>query len=393
MYFIRQYFSGIQDKYTRSCPETDEKHHNNAVRLFPCLPWKEGKRIVLRIFAGGKHIRYMDTRTFITRYREAFGEAAPLPLVFFYSDHRKAATEKVPGCFLKYLRQAFDGQPVCLDSGNITCGGGRFYAGFTPMPDHVPVFVSQKEKYKESPGLIKEYLDFMGPVPAQKKFLNFVRADQAESFDGMEGLLFIASPDVISGLCAWAFFDRNDPETVSLVFGSGCSSIVANAARENARGGFRTFVGLTDPSARQWFDEDVFSFVIPACRFGAMAGTMDRCCFSDTAGWSRIRSRINAVRRAVPAWAEEMNCAITVCDAEGTILYMNAMSRETYIKYGDLTGRNLMDCHGERSKGIIRKLIETGGQNVYTKVYRITIETDTGPANRMGTKKRHFDTF
>lgn len=61
-------------------------------------------------------------------------------------------------------------------------------------------------------------------------------------------------------------------------------------------------LGLTDPSARQWFDEDVMSFVIPACRLSAMTETMDRCCFSDTAGWSRIRSRINTVRRAVPSW-------------------------------------------------------------------------------------------
>lgn len=206
----------------------------------------------------------MDTQTFITRYRAAFGEAAPLPLVFFYSDAQTAGTEKIPGCFLRYLHQAMDGKPVCLGTENITCGGGKFYAGFTPMPDHVPIFVSQKEKYKETPELIKEYLGTMGPVPANKKYLNFVRADQAGSFEGMEGLLFLASPDVISGLCAWAFFDRNDPETVSLVFGSGCSSIVANAVRENRAEGFRTFIGLTDPSARQWFDKDIFSFVIPA---------------------------------------------------------------------------------------------------------------------------------
>lgn len=308
----------------------------------------------------------MNTQTFITRYRAAFGEAAPLPLVFFYSDAQTAGTEKIPGCFLRYLHQAMDGKPVCLGTENITCGGGKFYAGFTPMPDHVPIFVSQKEKYKETPELIKEYLGTMGPVPANKKYLNFVRADQAGSFEGMEGLLFLASPDVISGLCAWAFFDRNDPETVSLVFGSGCSSIVANAVRENRAEGFRTFIGLTDPSARQWFDKDIFSFVIPACRFRTMEQTMDRCCFNDTAGWKKIRDRINIVRRTVPDWAEEMNCAITVCDRNGVILYMNAKSRETYIKHGNLIGKNLMDCHSDRSKSIIRDLLETGGQNVYT---------------------------
>ena len=35
-------------------------------------------------------------------------------------------------------------------------------------------------------------------------------------------------------------------------------------------------------------------------------------------------------------WAKEMNCAVTVCDAEGVIIYMNDKSRETYKKEGDL---------------------------------------------------------
>ena len=61
-----------------------------------------------------------------------------------------------------------------------------------------------------------------------------------------------------------------------------------------------------------------------------------------------------------------MNCAITVCDAEGVILYMNYKSRETYRKHGDLIGKNLMSCHNDRSKSIISHLLETGGQNVYT---------------------------
>ena len=310
--------------------------------------------------------RIMNTDTFVKEYREAFGMAAPLPLIFSYSDTPYAETGKEPGCFLKYLRHAFAGTPVSLNQENITCGGGRYYAGFTPMPDHVPAFVSQKEKYKESAGLVLDNLKANGPLPCRKKFLNFIRVDMTGSFDGMEGLLFIASPDIISGLCAWAFYDRNDADTVSLLFGSGCSSTIANAVRENSNGGYRSFVGLTDPSARAWFGENDLSFVIPASRFTVMSETMTRCCLHDTAGWGRIRDRINTVRKAVPVWADELNCAITVCDAEGIILYMNGKSVQTYMRHGNLIGKNLMDCHNDRSKAIIRQLLETGGQNVYT---------------------------
>lgn len=65
-------------------------------------------------------------------------------------------------------------------------------------------------------------------------------------------------------------------------------------------------------------------------------------------------------------WAEGMACAVTVCDAEAKIVYMNRKARETYRKHGDLIGKNLYDCHNERSQGIIRRLLETGGANAYT---------------------------
>lgn len=68
----------------------------------------------------------------------------------------------------------------------------------------------------------------------------------------------------------------------------------------------------------------------------------------------------------VPDWAKEMNCAVTVCDTEGVILYMNDKAKETFAAHGDLIGKNLMGCHSDRSKAIIRQLLETGGSNAYT---------------------------
>ena len=61
-----------------------------------------------------------------------------------------------------------------------------------------------------------------------------------------------------------------------------------------------------------------------------------------------------------------MNCAVTVCDTEGVILYMNEKARATYIRHGNLIGSNLFGCHNERSREIIRRLLADGGTNVYT---------------------------
>lgn len=69
---------------------------------------------------------------------------------------------------------------------------------------------------------------------------------------------------------------------------------------------------------------------------------------------------------SIPDWAWGMNCAITVCDADCRIIYMNARSRETYKKHGDLIGYNLLDCHPERAQAIICRLLAEGGQNCYT---------------------------
>ncbi|MEZ3550471.1 MAG: PAS sensor protein [Muribaculaceae bacterium] len=65
-------------------------------------------------------------------------------------------------------------------------------------------------------------------------------------------------------------------------------------------------------------------------------------------------------------WAQEMNCAVTVCDAEGVIVYMNAPAKVLYKKHGDLIGKDLMGCHSERSKDIIRHILSTGESNSYT---------------------------
>lgn len=68
----------------------------------------------------------------------------------------------------------------------------------------------------------------------------------------------------------------------------------------------------------------------------------------------------------VPAWADDTNCAITVCDADCTVIYMNEKAKATFASRGNLIGANLMDCHNENSRNIIRRLLDQGGTNCYT---------------------------
>lgn len=50
----------------------------------------------------------MKVDVFINNFREAFGEAAELPIVFWYSDKAVSGTEKINGCFFKGTSSHFN---------------------------------------------------------------------------------------------------------------------------------------------------------------------------------------------------------------------------------------------------------------------------------------------
>lgn len=110
----------------------------------------------------------MDIHTFIGNYREAFGQQAELPIVFWYSDQPEAPAEKVNGCFFKSMAQIRNGKTISLNAETIGCGGGKFYTGFTDMPEHVPGFVSLKEKYKKTPDMVVDFIQELQVPKAEK---------------------------------------------------------------------------------------------------------------------------------------------------------------------------------------------------------------------------------
>ena len=234
----------------------------------------------------------MELKDFIGSYREAFGEKAQLPLLFGYSDEPVAPTAKIGGCFFKGLQAAREGSPVSLSAEVIGCGGGKLYTGFSDMPERVPNFVSLVEKYKKTPEMVADYVKGLNMSRSAKPYLNFVRADQADSLDGFEGVMFYATPDMLSGLCGWAFFDSNEPDAVVAQFGSGCSTVVSMTVVENARGGHRCFLGLFDPSVRPWVGKDELSFTVPMSRFTAMLDSMRNCFLFGSHAWERVKTRM-----------------------------------------------------------------------------------------------------
>lgn len=65
-------------------------------------------------------------------------------------------------------------------------------------------------------------------------------------------------------------------------------------------------------------------------------------------------------------WAEGIDCAVTICDANCKILYMNKRSRETFARHGDIIGHDLLQYHPEHARKKILEMLANGTDNAYT---------------------------
>jgi transcriptional regulator with PAS, ATPase and Fis domain len=67
-------------------------------------------------------------------------------------------------------------------------------------------------------------------------------------------------------------------------------------------------------------------------------------------------------------WSDEFDGAVTICDLEGVITYMNEKSKKQFEKYegGVLPGNNLIYCHPEPSRTMLLKMLKEPITNTYT---------------------------
>ncbi len=234
----------------------------------------------------------MTPQQFIEKFREAFGEAAPMPIAFWYGDTAVNPDSRVPRCMIGAIRKVCEGNPLTLTAETVQCGGGGLYTAFRPMPERVPLFVSETEHYKQRPEQVRAYVESLEIEITERPYLNFVRVDKLDSWEGIEAVVFFATPDVLSGLCSWAFFDNDAEDAVVTKFASGCAAVVSFATVENRKGGRRCFLGMFDPSARPLVPKDELSFAVPMSRFSEMLRTMPHSALFEHA-FSVVRRRID----------------------------------------------------------------------------------------------------
>ncbi len=238
---------------------------------------------------------------FIQKWEKYF-PGATLPVAAFYSNtlHGSEPAEKVKQhrCIIADLVIVSRGKSLAFNKGNIGCGGAMIYCGFsdTHGPDF-EYFLSygipgkvEGERYKKDPSTVKEFMKENQKMKAPADWLILKPFDQLEEDDHPGILIFLAKPDVLSGLFTLANYDRTDPYGVKTPFGSGCSTSIMEPFLENKKDEPDCILGMFDVSARPFVPKEVFSFAIPMKRFEMLVSYMDES-FLITPSWGSVRKR------------------------------------------------------------------------------------------------------
>ena len=239
---------------------------------------------------------------FLERWEKYFCHAE-LPFVFYFTDGDGGAPMAVPAkgrsCIICELAKVRKGESVCYDEEAIICGGAKRYLGFAPgIRPNFEYFLScgiqgkmEGERYIKTPEMVVDMMKKQPSLNRQGKHIVFKRWDKLEASDNPEVVIFIAKPDVLSGLFTLANYDQAESDSTIAPFGAGCGSIVYYPYFEKDKERPRAVLGMFDPSARPCVPGDTLSFAVPMNKFEKMIANMDEC-FLITDTWTTVLSRI-----------------------------------------------------------------------------------------------------
>jgi hypothetical protein len=239
---------------------------------------------------------------FIKLWGEYFKESEH-PIAFYYTDQNDLAEMANPPsgfqCFMGVLSKVRKGSSLCFEQNSIGCSGGKRSLGFSEeIPPNFEYFAScgipgkfEGERYKKSPELVREMMNYYSTFKAPAKYIVFKRWDTLEQVDKPEVVIFFAQPDELSGLFTLANFDEVKPDGVISPFSSGCGSIVQHPYLERDAENPKCILGMFDVSARPYVPKDVLTFAVPINKFIRMIENMEES-FLITPSWGKVKKRI-----------------------------------------------------------------------------------------------------
>jgi hypothetical protein len=239
---------------------------------------------------------------FITLWDRFFG-GPELPITFYYTNDpdraEYAPSPKGHRCIIGDLESVRKGNSQLFDINNLGCPGSKRYLGYTnTLAPNFEFFLScgipgqlEGERYKKNPDLVKKFLQKHTFFEAPAQYIVFKRWDALDESDNPDAVIFFARPDVIAGLFTLANFDSSEFSQVITPFGSGCMMTVMFPYLECQKDEPRAILGMNDPSARPFVQEDVFTIAMPVKKLLKMTDYMEES-FLITPSWEKILRRM-----------------------------------------------------------------------------------------------------
>jgi hypothetical protein len=206
------------------------------------------------------------------------------------------------GCMIPLVKKAaYESQPTAVGRDCSGCPGGAYHLGFTDsLGPQFRYFLScgipgqlEGEGFKKTPELVDALLqDKDYPhLSAPKDYCLFKPASQLKPEDQPESVFFLVKPDQLSALTVLANYDLPGNDGVTILFGSGCDSLVFYPRLES-RGKKRGIIGLTDIAVRKYLAPDILSFAVPYDRGLEMEANVPGS-FLELKAWQELKKRLD----------------------------------------------------------------------------------------------------
>ena len=243
---------------------------------------------------------------FIVKWYNYF-KNADLPVVAFYHDDPPAADIVPPAdgwnCVIAHLQRIRKGTNLAFDIAALGCGGAQKYCGFSDYRPGIEQFLSsgvpgqmEGERYKKSPETVRALFTRMDEFEASAQYIVFKRWDMMEDDDRPEVVIFMDTPDVLSGVFTLAGYEEEEVQAVIAPFASGCAAVVMFPFQQCRSEHPKAVLGMFDVSARPFVPENTLSLAIPYSKFTRMVADMDES-FLITESWKKVQKRIAAARQ------------------------------------------------------------------------------------------------